>query len=135
MRSQYTVLRALRESFGKLIHSRFGTSKTLIPDVRRHLPKAAPLVEDEMRRQYDAIYGSNAKEYDYFPTVSDTSVLDSVPGAEVLSVVIANASQTDFAQFLARIDATEWMRQAHEKIPRKFRGPLSVLLQTARRRF
>lgn len=66
MRSQYSALKALRDSFSKLIPSRFGTSKTLIPEVRRHLPKAVPLADDEMKRQYDAIYGNDAREYDCF---------------------------------------------------------------------
>lgn len=115
MRNQYTALKGLRDKLGKLIPSRFGSSKNLIPEIRRHSAKATLQDEDELKRQYDAIYGSNAQEYTEFPTISDTSVLDSIDDMEILSIVIANAAQTDFAQFLERINATEWMRQAHEK--------------------
>ena len=115
MRSQYSALKGLRDKFGKLIPSRFNSSKTLMPEIRRHVNKAAQQDEDEMKRQYDAIFGSRAQEYKEFPTIPDTDVLDTVEGAEILGVVIANASQTEFAQFLHRIGATEWMRQSHEK--------------------
>ena len=68
----------------------------------------------EMKMQYDAIYGSNAKEYQPFPTIQDTMVLDSIEGEDILGTVIVNTSQTEMAQFLERIGATQWMRQAHE---------------------
>ena len=115
MRSQYTALKGLRDKFGKLIPSRFNSSKTLMPEIRRHVSKAAQQDEGEMKRKYDAIFGSDAKEYKEFPVIEDTAVLDTVDGAEILGVVIANAAQTDFAQFLDRIGATQWMRDAHEK--------------------
>ncbi|MBR6862347.1 MAG: AAA family ATPase [Acidaminococcaceae bacterium] len=115
MKSQYTALKGLRDKFGKLIPSKYGTSKTLMPVIRRHVSKAARQDEDEMKRQYDAIFGSDAKEYKEFSVIDDTAVLDTVEGAEILGVVIANAAQTAFAQFLDRIGATQWMREAHEK--------------------
>lgn len=122
MRNQYSALKTLRDSYGKLIPSRFGTSKTLIPEIRRHLNKAAKMADDEIKRQYDAIFGSDAKEYQEFTTIADTSVLDNVEGSEVLGVVIANASQTEFAKFLDRIGATQWMRQAHDQFHGKSEG-------------
>lgn len=115
MRNQYSSLKSLRDSYGKLIPSRFSTSKTLIPEIRRHLSKAAEMAGDEIKRQYNAIFGSDAKEYQEFATITDTTVLDNVEGSEILGVVIVNASQTEFAQFLDRIGATQWMRQAHDQ--------------------
>ena len=122
MRSQYSALKTLRDSYGKLIPSRFGTSKTLIPEIRRHLSKAAKMADDEIKRQYDAIFGSDAKEYQEFTSIADTSILDNVEGSEILGVVIANASQTEFAKFLDRIGATQWMRQAHDQFHGKSEG-------------
>ena len=122
MRSQYSALKTLRDSYGKLIPSRFGTSKTLIPEIRRHLSKATKMADDEIKRQYDAIFGSDAKEYQEFTTIADTSILDNVEGSEILGIVIANASQTEFAKFLDRIGATQWMRQAHDQFHGKSEG-------------
>lgn len=122
MRNQFSALKDLRNKFGKLIPSRFSTSKTLIPEIRRHLNKAALQDEAEMQRQYNAIYGSDAKEYTEFPTIPDTMVLDTVEGEEILNVVITNTAETEMAQFLKRIDATEWMRQAHERYHGKTEG-------------
>ena len=122
MRSQYTALKPLRDAFGKLIPSRFNSSATLIPEVRRHLDKAAQMDIPDIKRQYEAIYGTSAQTYREFQTIADTGVLDAVDGSEILGVVIANAEQTEFAQFLERIDATVWMRQAHEKFHGKSEG-------------
>lgn len=74
MRNQYTVLKALRDSYGKLIPSGFSTSKTLIPEIRRHISKVSKMVDDEMKQQYDAVFESNAQECNEFPTKEDTSV-------------------------------------------------------------
>lgn len=122
MRNQFSALKDLRNKFGKLIPSRLSTSKTLIPEIRRHLNKAALQDEAEMQRQYNAIYGSDAKEYTEFLTIPDTMVLDTVEGEEILNVVITNTAETEMAQFLKRIDATEWMRQAHERYHGKTEG-------------
>lgn len=122
MRSQYTALKPLRDRFGKLIPSRFHSSKSLIPELRRHIDKQPQQDTGELERQYDAIFGSNAREYQEFPTIPDTMVLDAVEGEDILGVVIANASQTEMAQFLERIEATEWMRQAHERYHGKTEG-------------
>ena len=114
MRNQYTALKILRDNFSKLIPSRYNSSKSLIPEVRRHMNKQPSLSLQEMKMQYDAIYGSDAKEYHLFPTIQDTMVLDSIEGEEILRTAIVNTSQTEMAQFLERIGATQWMRQAHE---------------------
>ena len=114
MRNQYTALKKLRNDFSRLIPSRFNSSKTLIPEVRRYVNKQATQSLTEMKMQYDAIYGSDAKEYQEFPTIQDTMVLDSIEGEDILGTVIVNTSQTEIAQFLERIGATQWMRQAHE---------------------
>ena len=80
MRNQYTALKSLRDNYGKLIPSKFGKSKTLIPKIRRHISKTTKMADDEIKRQYDAIYGSDTKEYQEFITIADTSVLDNVGG-------------------------------------------------------
>lgn len=115
VKSQYSVLKPLRNKFKKLLPSKFGTSKTLISEIRQYLNKANLQDENEMQKQYDAIYRSDAREYEEFPTISDSAALDKIENQDILEVVIANAAQTEFAQFLARIGATEWMRQAHKR--------------------
>lgn len=122
MKNQYTALKPLRDRFSKLVPSKFGSSKSLIPELRKYVDKKPQHDVEELQRQYDAIFGSDAREYLEFHTIPDTKVLDEIEGADILSVVIANTSQTEMAQFLQRIDATEWMRQAHERYHGKTEG-------------
>lgn len=79
-------------------------------------------LDEDFNRLYNAIFDSNAREYQEFPEIPDTSVLDNINGAEILQIVIANAAQTDFANFLNKINATQWMRLAHQQFHDKTDG-------------
>ena len=59
---------------------------------------------------------------EFTPVIQNTMILDTVEGQDILSVVIANTAQTELAQFLESIEATEWMRQAHERYHGKTNG-------------
>ena len=87
-------------------------SKQFTEEGQRHEPVAHDVAE--LRRMYASVYSDTARRYDEFNTVSDSEALENIPGSEILDVVIANVAQTDFAQFLEEIGATEWFRQAHE---------------------
>ena len=113
MQRQYKSLKSLREAFSKLIPSKFDTSHKLISEIRKYPYVAAPI--EDIKRQYDAIFDTDAKEYEEFPTIEDTSIMDKVEDSEILGIVITNSEETEFSQFLARIGAKEWMHQAHEK--------------------
>lgn len=41
--------------------------------------------------------------------------MDTVPGLELLSKRIVSSSDTDFARFIKALNATDWVRQGHEK--------------------
>ncbi|MCH3949358.1 MAG: AAA family ATPase [Acidaminococcus sp.] len=68
---------------------------------------------DDLKRMYDSAYSSTAQSYPRFNTISDTTVLDSIEGSEILSVAIVNSSDTQLAKFWKKIEASEWVRQGH----------------------
>lgn len=79
---------------------------------------AATLAEqdlEELRRLYDSAYSDTASHYDEFSVIADTAVLDELEGHEILALAIVNSADTDFAKFIRRIGATEWVRQGHEQ--------------------
>lgn len=94
------------------------TSKQKFADeVRRHTPVEHDLAE--LKRMYDAVYSDSAKRYDCFSTIADTSVLDTVPGNDILSVAIVNVANTKLSDFLKEIGAEEWVRQGHAQFHEK----------------
>ena len=71
--------------------------------------------EDELKKLYDTVFDRNARTYNLFKQISDTEVMDTVPGLELLSKRIVSSSDTDFARFIKALNATDWVRQGHEK--------------------
>lgn len=78
---------------------------------------ATPAEQDieELRRLYDSAYSESSSHYNEFSAITDTTVLDELEGYEVLALAIVNSADTDFAKFIRRIGATEWVRQGHEQ--------------------
>jgi len=78
---------------------------------------AAPIEQDmeELRRLYDSAYSDSASYYNEFSIIADVSTLDELDGHEILTLAIVNSADTDFAKFIRRIGATEWVRQGHEQ--------------------
>ena len=70
---------------------------------------------DELRRLYDSAYSETASRYNEFSPIKNTAVLDELEGHDILSLAIVNSADTDFAKFIRRISATEWVRQGHEQ--------------------
>lgn len=94
------------------------TSKQKFADeVRRHTPVEHDLAE--LKRMYDAVYSSTAKRYERFRSIADTFVLDTVSGADILSVAIVNVANTKLSEFLKEIGAEEWVRQGHAQFHEK----------------
>lgn len=100
----------LRERFAKTQEGKKRGNK-FVEEVRKHPPVEHDL--DQLALKCDAAYSESAKHYDRFKVISDPFVLDALDGKEILSVVIANAAQTELAKFLEEIGATEWFRAGH----------------------
>lgn len=103
---------AYRTELFPLTQKGFGGSKKRFAD---ELEKHSPVKhdEEELKRMYDSAYSESSKRYQRFSTITDTSVLDSVEGSEILGISIVNSSDTDLAKFWKRIGAEEWVRKGH----------------------
>lgn len=87
-------------------------SKQFTEEVQRHAPVEHDLTE--LKRMYDSVYSDNAKNYQYFNTISDTQVLDELDGMDILEVAIVNTSNTPFAEFLKEVGSAEWVEKGHK---------------------
>lgn len=68
---------------------------------------------DSLHRLYTAAYSDDAKRYEEFATIADITVLDTLPGREILAQKIVSSADTPFAQFIKAINATTWVQQGH----------------------
>ena len=102
---------ALRKEFDKTQDGK-KKARQFAEEVQRHQPAEQDL--DELHRMYDSAYSATAKKYPLFATISDTTVLDTLPGTEILELAIVNSANTPFADFLKAVGSTEWVRQGHD---------------------
>lgn len=70
---------------------------------------------ETLTRLYETAFDPNACTYKIFTSVSNSSVLDSAPGNELLEKSIVSSSNTPFAEFIKILNATDWVRQGHEQ--------------------
>lgn len=77
---------------------------------------------DALHRLYTAAYSDDAKRYEEFATVADISVLEVLPGREILAKKIASSADTPFAQFIEAMNATTWVRQGHSQFHKNTEG-------------
>lgn len=104
--------KAFREEFAKTQAGK-GKSEQFTKAILKHSPQDVDL--EEFRRLYDSAFSDTAKRYQRFATIDNTAVMDTVPGCGILSVAIVNSADTELAEFLRGIGATEWMRQGHDE--------------------
>ena len=110
----------LRKTFEKALGGKRGSKKVFADAL---LGVATPTEHNipDLTREYTAAFSSNAKTYQSFQVVDNTSVLDTVPGSEILNVAIVNSSDTQLAEFFKKIGSIQWVRQGHEQF-HKFSG-------------
>lgn len=108
---------ALRADYDKTQDGFKGSKKSFTTEVQNHQAVEHDL--QELKRMYDSVYGETAKHYDPFSTIDNTSILEYVPGNDILALAIVNTSNTPFAAFLKEIGATDWVRQGHEEYHEK----------------
>lgn len=104
--------KAFREEFAKT-QSGKGKSEQFTKEILKHPPQDIDM--EEFRRLYDSAFSDTAKRYQRFATIDNTTVMDAVPGSDILAVAIVNSADTELAGFLREIGATEWMRQGHDE--------------------
>lgn len=104
--------KAFREEFAKTQTGK-GKSEQFTKEILKHPPQDIDI--DEFRRLYESAFSDTSKKYDRFATIDNTSILDTVEGSDILSVVIVNSASTELAGFLRELGATEWMRQGHDE--------------------
>ena len=97
-----------------------GKSEPFTKEVMNHSPQDTDL--EELRRLYESAYSSSARRYERFNPVSDPTAFERLDGLELLSVPIVNSADTQLAEFLRGLDATEWMREGHDKYTEKAGG-------------
>ena len=110
---------ALREEFDKT-QDKKRKSKQFTYAVLAATPAEQNM--DELRRLYDSAYSDTASHYDEFSAITDTAALDELEGHEILALAIVNSADTDFAKFIRKIGATEWVRQGHEQFSHTAEG-------------
>ena len=111
--------KSIREEFIETMGGK-GKSDPFVREILKHAP--VDVYIEELRRLYASAYSDTAKHYQRFNTVADPTVMDSLPGRDILDRAIVNSADTELASFLRNIGATEWMRQGHDTYSHKADG-------------
>lgn len=68
---------------------------------------------DELGKQYDLLFNSGSREYNKYKDLTISSLADEV--LELLSQPIISSANTEFARFVQKIGALDWIKTGHEK--------------------
>ncbi|MCI1525032.1 MAG: AAA family ATPase [Lactobacillus crispatus] len=112
--------KSIREQFVKTQSGYRSSKQIFLDEVRKHNAKEHDL--KRLNKLYSIAYSKSARPYPMFNEIQDITSLDNVSGNEVLSKVIVNSSNTNLADFLKKIGATEWARRGHEQFHTKADG-------------
>lgn len=88
-------------------------SKAFTEAVEAAIPK--DIDEAELQKLYDTAFTKVPTRYDPFVTIPDTGVLDNLSGHSLMGISIVNTANTEFAKFIGKIKATQWVREGHDK--------------------
>lgn len=108
---------SLRKDFKEAQTGFLSSKQKFVDEVRLHSPVEHDM--DELKRMYDTVFSSSARQYDRFTTIADPLTLDTVSGSDILSLAIVNVANTNLAEFLKEIGAEEWVRQGHTQFHEK----------------
>lgn len=110
----WNLTKAIRERFPETQMTGTKTKKGFLTKIQT-VQEPVGHDEDELKKLYDTVFDRNARSYNLFKRITDTSVMDTVHGLELLVKRIVSSSDTDFARFIKALNATDWVRQGHEK--------------------
>ncbi|MCL1999669.1 MAG: AAA family ATPase [Turicibacter sp.] len=92
--------------------------------VDRVLQLANPVQHNinELRTLYETAFDPNATSYREFQPTGGNTKLKGTRGNELLAKTIVSSSGTPFAEFIKAINATDWVRQGHERFAEPPKG-------------
>lgn len=108
--------RDLREGFPET-QKRKQTTRLFTECVMGHNPVDYDL--SKLRLIYNSAFSKDARTYDRFPVVTDSAILDHLPGSEILQSIIVNSAETDLAKLLKSLGSTEWAHEGHKLFAEK----------------
>ena len=68
---------------------------------------------DELKRLCDVAFDANSRSYSEFQRADSSVTYGKLPGKDLLATVVVSSANTDFAKFVRKIKATDWVRQGH----------------------
>jgi len=109
----WNLTKTLRDRFPEVLMSGTKTKKGFLDKIKS---VAQPVEHDEqeLAALYDTAFDKNARTYNLFTSPSSSS-MDILDGLQLLGERIVSSSDTDFARFIKAINATDWVRQGHER--------------------
>lgn len=69
---------------------------------------------DDLKRLCDVAFDTTSRVYPEFHRVDTSSTYGTLPGKDLLGTVVVSSANTDFARFVRKIKATDWVRQGYE---------------------
>ncbi len=84
-----------------------------------------------LRELYEIAFDKNAQAYPLFKPTSDAvKLVAAAYGAELLDKSVTSSSETPFAGFVKALNATDWVRQGHERFSETPDGKCPYCQQT-----
>jgi len=111
-KSCWDKTKAIREGFDA---TQEGFKRPISKFANKVLEGVNPQEHDlgELGSLYEIAYAKSVETYQEFQATSDISKLRG--GNELLAQSITSSSNTDFAKFIKALNATDWVRQGHER--------------------
>ena len=109
----WDTAKTLRDDFEATIIG----NKTKAKFAEKVLLIANPASHDigELRTLYETAFDPNARTYDEFTPLGRVTRLKDSNGNDLLATPITSSSESDFARFIKALNATDWVRQGHER--------------------
>lgn len=76
----------------------------------------------ELRTLYETTFDPNAAAYPEFKFTGETERLKGFSGNKLLGKAITSSGNSPFADFIKAINATDWIRQGHERFAESLEG-------------
>lgn len=104
---------SIRSTFQPALKGKVG-KKSVFADKLLEVPVPQKCDMDELKKVFDAAFGSDTTRYSTLNKIQNLDI-DKIPGYTLLSKPILSSADTPFADFIRAINATDWIKQGHEK--------------------
>lgn len=68
---------------------------------------------EDLKQLCDVAFDTKSRAYSEFQKVDTSTTYGKLPGENLLATVVVSSANTDFAKFVRKIKATDWLRQGH----------------------